>query len=158
MTAHGSSAPAEYTNDYLSVTLRPADGGGETILCCFSVNLRRFDPLSRGTHGICSNPVFKGLQLLRADLSAEALARKARPRAARVQDCAAHVPRGDGWYHDSLLIENVAASHVPELLRFSVGKMIEKVLYVCTPDAALPDPLPGPEALQAFLDGLAKSR
>ena len=34
---------AEYKNDYLAVSLRPFDDKGRTLLCCFSVNLRRFD-------------------------------------------------------------------------------------------------------------------
>jgi len=64
----------EYKNDFLSIIFRPVPEGLQgSFLCCLSINIARFASLTRSSFGICSNPAFKGLQLLRADVSAFAL-------------------------------------------------------------------------------------
>ncbi len=150
-----SRSSHEYRNDFLSVMIRPAAGErAGAFLCCFSINISRFTPLSRGSFGICSNPAFKGLQLLRADVSAFAREKSVTPKSAGEKACADISPRGHGWYHENLLIENASETFLQELLRFSVTSLVRKVLMVCRPDLELPDELPDAQALQKYIESL----
>lgn len=148
--------PLIYKNDFISVVIEPGPDGS-SCLCCFSINIARFDRLSKGTYGIGSNPAFKGLQLLRADASAFALEKGARPRSTPEGACARNIPRGHGWYHESLIIEQTSEAIRAELLRFSVSTLVKRVLTVCRPDAPLPQEYPDPAALQDFLISLEKT-
>lgn len=148
-----------YQNDFLSVNITPLPGSdGASVLCCFSVNLRRFDPLARGTYGICSNPAFRGLQLLRAALSAEVRERGMSSRRSEGEACRSFMPRGEGWYHDSLVVDQVPASYAQQLLIYGTRALLAKVLSVCRPDQQVPDPLPDPAGLQAWIESLTERR
>jgi hypothetical protein len=155
MNEHEAVSPHEYRNDFLSIMIRPASGGpAGAFLCCFSINISRFTALSRGSYGICSNPAFKGLQLLRADVSAFAREKGVTPRSAGEKACADISPHGHGWYHENLLIENASGPFLRELLRVSVMSLVRKVLLVCKPDLKLPDEFPDPGALQKYIESL----
>ncbi len=155
MNRYKAVSPYEYKNDFLSIIIRPVPGGSPgAFLCCFSINISRFTTLSRGSFGICSNPAFKGLQLLRADVSAFAREKGVTPRSAGEKDCEDISPRGHGWYHENLLIEKATENVLQELLRFSVMSLVRKVLLVCKPDLKLPDEFPDPGALQKYLESL----
>ena len=81
----------------------------------------RFDPICWGKAGICSNPAFKGLQLLRADVSAYAHKKGITTRNAEHIPCSPMTPRGDGWYREStLLIEDATPKMAQDILEFSV--------------------------------------
>ncbi len=71
---HETIRSFEYKNDYFYIIIRqvPEQGPKAYAYCC-GINISRFDPLCWGKAGICSNPAFKGLQLLRADVSTYAL-------------------------------------------------------------------------------------
>ena len=145
----------EYKNDFLSIIVQPFPArGSDAYLCCFSINLSRFRPLSQGRYGICSNPAFKGLQLLRADVSAFAIKNNVTPRSAEDRTCTGISPAGEGRYHETLLIEDASDRFPAELLRFSVRQLLEKVLSVCVPDLSLPDDLSDPGELQRYLESL----
>ncbi len=147
----------EYTNDFLYIIIRQApEHGPRTFLFCSGVNLTSFAPLSKSNFGICSNPAFKGLQLLRAAVSAFSNKKGIRPTSVVENSCAAITPRGDGWYRESLMLENVG-DHMPqELVRFSVVTLVEKVLSVCVPGMKVPGFSPDPGKLQAYLESLIR--
>jgi len=155
MNKHEAVPPHEYKNDFLSIIIRPVPGGRQgAFLCCLSINISRFTSLARNTFGICSNPAFKGLQLLRADISAFAREKGVTPKSADEKVCADISPRGHGWYHENLLIENASEAFLRELMRFSVMGLVRKVLLVCIPDLKLPDEFPDPGALQKYIESL----
>jgi len=145
----------EYKNDFLSIIFRPVPEGLQgSFLCCLSINIARFASLTRSSFGICSNPAFKGLQLLRADVSAFALEKGVTPKSADEKVCADISPRGHGWYHENLMIENASEAFLQELMRFSVMALVRKVLLVCMPDLKLPDEFPDAGALQKYIESL----
>jgi len=147
----------EYKNDFLSIVILPdQDRKPGTFLCCFSISLSRFRPISQGHFGICSNPAFKGLQLLRADVSAFAIKHDVTPRSSNGPACTGTSPRVDGWYHEDLMIDNAPETFLPELLEFSVRDLLEKVLSVCAPDCAVPDDVSDPAEVQRYLESLSK--
>lgn len=147
----------EYKNDYLYIVIRQApEQGQKSYAFCCGINISRFDPICWGKAGICSNPAFKGLQLLRADVSAFALKKGLTTRNAGQIPCGPMTPRGDGWYREStLLIEEATPKAVQAMLEFSVMNLVKTVLTVCAPDAKLPAKLPNPPELRKFLDSMS---
>jgi hypothetical protein len=146
----------EYKNDFLYIIIRQApERGPRVYLYCCGINTTRFDPLCWGKSGICSNPAFKGLQLLRADASAFALKKDMQPRPLEGHDCAPITPPGDGWYRENMLIDKASPDKIRELLDFSVMDLVKTVMVVCAPEAKVPEPLPNPPALQKWLESMS---
>jgi len=148
-------ATYEYKNDYLYVIIRqsPEHGPGACILCC-GIDIMRFDALCRGKSGIGSNPAFKGLQILRADISAMALKKGASSRPLNYGQCMPISPRGEGWYRESMLLDNVTPKMAKQILEFGVRDLLTKVLTVCAPAVMIPKTLPNPAELQTFIQSL----
>jgi hypothetical protein len=149
----------EYKNDYLYIVIRQApEQGPKAYVYCCGINISRFDPICWGKAGICSNPAFKGLQLLRADVSAFALKLGVPTKNAEHINCGPITPprKGDGWYRENtLLIEQASPKAVQEIMDFSVMDLVKTILLVCAPDAKLPAKLPNPPAMQKFLESLS---
>lgn len=142
----------QYRTDFLTIVIAPAQQA-DAYLFCSGINMAKFTDLCRGTHGIGSNPAFKGLQLLRAEVTAFCRSRGATPVAGEAP-CSPWSPQGHGWYHESLIVQNVPAGLPDELLRFSVMTLLRLVLSVCRPQANLPEAMPSPEDLPAYLASL----
>ncbi len=154
---HETIRSFEYKNDYFYIIIRqvPEQGPKAYAYCC-GINISRFDPLCWGKAGICSNPAFKGLQLLRADVSTYALKKGITTRNAEHIPCAMMTPRVDGWYRENtLLIEEASPKAVQNILEFSVVDLVKTVLFVCAPDAKLPAKMPNPPEMQKFLESLS---
>jgi len=148
-------ASYEYKNDYFYIVIRQApELAADAFIFCCGINMPRFDPICWGKAGICSNPAFKGLQQLRADVSSLALDLGRRTRSVEKFPCAAITPPvGTGWYREApLLIEGAAAADIKKLLAFSVLDLVRTVLTVCSPDTKVPAALPTPPKMQKFLD------
>jgi len=147
----------EYKNDYLYIVIRQApEQGPKAYVYCCGINISRFDPICWGKAGICSNPAFKGLQLLRADVSSFALKLGVETKNAERIPCGPLTPRGDGWYRENtLLIVAASPKEVRQILDFSVMDLVKTVLTVCAPDAKIPTPLPNPPKMQKYLESLS---
>ncbi len=157
MIKNNHVASYEYKNDFLYIVIRqvPEEGPSSYVFCC-GINISRFDPLCWGKAGICSNPAFKGLQLLRADVSGYCLKAGVQPKNAGHIACGPMTPRGDGWYReDALLIEKATPKAVKNILEFSVKDLVKTVLAVCAPDARFPAKLPNPPAMQKWLESMS---
>ena len=136
----------EYKNVFLAIVIRQApELGSDAFFFCSGINLSRFVPLARQSFGICSNPAFKGLQLLRADVSAFVREKGVTPRSGGEKSCGDTSPREDGWYRESMVLEKVSKGFLQELLRFSVTSLLQRVLPVWRPGLKLPafSPIPG---------------
>ncbi len=143
----------EYKNDFLYVIIRQApELGSRTYLVCSGINTTRFDPLCWGKAGICSNPAFKGLQQMRADMSGFALKNGYATKSAEGIDCHSISPPGDGWYRESMLIAAASPANVKAALEFCVTDLVKTLLSVCAPQAGMPAMLPNPPALQTWLE------
>jgi hypothetical protein len=147
----------EYKNDYFYIIIRqtPELGPKSFIYCC-GISMSRFDPICWGKAGICSNPAFKGLQQLRADVSSLALDMGKRTKSAESFPCGSiSPPVGDGWYRETpLVIEQASPVDIKKILEFSARDLVKTVLTVCSPDAKVPAKLPTASEMQKFLDKL----
>jgi hypothetical protein len=157
MSAMQRVATHEFKNDYFFIVLRqtPEHGPQSYILCC-GINMKRFDPICWGKAGICSNPAFKGLQQLRADVSSFAMSLGRQTRSAEQFPCGLITPPvGHGWYRETpLLIDQASPAEIRKILEFSVRDLVNTVLTVCAPDAKVPAILPTSSGMQKFLDSL----
>jgi hypothetical protein len=146
----------EYKNDYVFIVIRQApEKDPQTWLFCSGINTTRFDPLCWGKAGICSNPAFKGLQQMCADVSGFALKKGFQTKPAETaNDCSPITPRGDGWYRENMLIARASPQNIKETLDFSVTDLVKTVLYVCAPEAEFPATLPNPPAMQKWLESM----
>jgi hypothetical protein len=148
----------EYKNDYLYIVIREApEQGPKSYIYCCGINIARFDPICWGKAGICSNPAFKGLQLLRADVSAFGLKLGIKTKNAEQIPCGPVSPQtGNGWYRENaLLIVDASSKAVQEILEFSVRDLVHTVLAICAPEIRLPEKLPNPPGLQKYLESLS---
>ena len=156
MTSQRAVRSCEYKNEYLFIVISQVpEAGPRSFLFCCGINLARFEPLCWRKAGICSNPAFKGLQLLRAAVAKYAAGKRVQPKAAGNLSCGPLTPRGDGWYRETaMLLEGATPKAVQDILAFSVLHLVRTVLYVCRPDVKMPGKLPTPPAMQTWLDSL----
>jgi hypothetical protein len=141
----------EYQNDFFSIVIRESEHHPGSYVFCSGISIPRFDPICWGKAGICSNPAFKGLQLLRADVSYFALQRGIVTKNAETP-CDSKGVHGTGWYQEkALLIEDASPETVQEILEFSARDLVQTILTACHPDVKVPAGL-DPGAMQRFLE------
>ena len=147
----------EYKNAFLYVVIReePKLGRDAWLYCC-GINLSLFCRLSWRKGGICSNPAVRGIQLLRAHVSAFAARQGMIVEKERSIDPTLMAPHDHGWYHqDPLRLERTSPEKIRALLEFSVMDLVKTVLVVCVPDAEIPSAFLDAGAMQKFLESLS---
>ncbi|MBA4371973.1 MAG: hypothetical protein C0402_03835 [Thermodesulfovibrio sp.] len=147
----------EYINDFLYVVVRSDESrGARTLLYCSGVNLDRFAPLTKGRHGLSSNPVIRGLQIVKQEVSSLILSKGGTPRIIRGKECAGIAPTADTWYSELLLIEDADESLPAEIIDCGVRSLFAKIFISSTTELQLPDKLPDPGELQQYIDALCR--
>jgi hypothetical protein len=150
-------ASYEYKNEYFYIVARqsPELGANAYVYCC-GINMPRFDPICWGKAGICSNPAFKGLQQLRADISSLVISMGKKTASAVNFPCGSITPPvGTGWYRETpLLIEGATSAEIRKVLDYSVLDLVKTILTVCAPGETAPTKLKTPSAMQKYLDTL----
>jgi hypothetical protein len=147
----------EYINDFLYFAVWPDDSRGkDALLYCSGVNLDRFSPLTKGRHGLASNPAIRGLQLVKHAISALALSKGAIPKFIRGNDCAGIAPTEETWFTELLLIEKASDLPPGDILNFAVRSLLEKVFTGLRLEHRRPDKLLGPRDLQKFFETLCR--
>ncbi len=146
-----------YLNEFLYVVIRsehPA-GSGDLVYCS-GVNITRFSAITRGLHGLSSNPAIRGLQMVKHGVSSLALSQGATPRNLRGKDCTGLAPTADTWYSEILRIENAPSSLPGQIVPYAVLGIVEKILTGCCLKVEQPVRLPEPAELQEFLSSLRR--
>lgn len=150
-----ATATWEYRNDYFSLAIREVRDRPGSYLFCSGISIPRFDPICWGKAGICSNPAFKGLQLLRANVSLFALQRGLATRNTD-SHCEPEGGHATGWYQENaLLIEGASSGDIQAIFEFSSRDLVRTVLSACSPDVELPAGSLDPDAMQRFLESLS---
>jgi len=149
-----AAASWEYKNEFFSIIIRESEHHPGSYIFCSGISIPKFDPICWGKAGICSNPAFKGLQLLRADVSYYALQLGIVTKNADIP-CESKGGYGDGWYQENaLLIEDASPEAVQAILVFSARDLVQTVLTACYPDVKVPAGSLDPKAMQTFLESL----
>jgi hypothetical protein len=150
-----AAASLEYKNDFFSIVIRESEERPGSYTFCSGLSIPKFDPICWGKAGICSHPAFKGLQLLRADVSAFALKRGIVTKPVD-RPCDSTGGHGDGWYQENaLFIEDVSPEAVQNILEFSVTDLVQTILTASFWDIKVPDGFLDPEAMQRFLESVS---
>lgn len=143
----------EYKNDFLYFVIRPRGKGRDNeLIYCSGVNVSLFYALTKGRHGIGSNPAVRGLQLTNHGVREIVISSGATPRAVRGNDCAGIAPTEDVWYGEILAIDNPTDSLPDEIIRYGVRNLIDKIFRASCRESCLHEVLPGPRDLQDFLE------
>lgn len=145
-----------YINDFLFVVIRPHNGRKGSFLYCSGVNTTKFYPITKDRHGIASNPAFRGLQLLKQDVRAKAIAVQAHTSSVEGVRCAGFGTTEDAWYTEGLFIDNAPDSFPSDILEFAVLNLVNRILTLCLPDYPLLVKLPEPAELQKMLKSQIK--
>jgi len=147
----------DYKNDFLHFIVSPYKGeASNTLLYCSAVDLYRFLPITKGRHRPMSNPVSRGLQLVKLGVSALALKNGATPKAVKANECMGILPVRDGLYKERLLIENAPDSLPQAIINFSIPDLFRKISNSSLLDCNPPVPLPEPDKLQEFIEDLCR--
>lgn len=149
---------ATYVNGYLHIHFRQTgESGHPRFLYCAGVNIRRFRPLTWGTHGQFMNPAFRGLQLLRLKFLIPSV-QEAGGKVKRVSnpDCG-ELPSGDGWFRESFELDGLPEDYPAQVLLPCVRYLVQAVLGVARPGTPLPSDMDDPVGLERQLDDLAEA-
>jgi hypothetical protein len=143
-----------YINDFLFFAIQPDQSrGAGSYIYCSGADLFRFLPITKGRHGLASNPAMRGLQLVNMGVRDLALSKGVTIKPAK-GGCAGIAPTTGGWYSERLLIENAPVSFPEEVISYSVINLVKKIIKACTlPDVA-PDTMLQPNELQTFIESL----
>lgn len=145
-----------YINDFLFVVVRPYGDKKGSFLYCSGVNTTKFYPITKDRHGIASNPAFRGLQLLKQDIRAKAIAVQAHTASTKGVLCAG-LGTGEGaWYTEGLIIDNAPDSFPSDIIEFAVLNLINRIMTLCLPACPLLDKLPESTELQKLLESQIK--
>ena len=147
-----------YVNGYLHIHFRrTGESGNPRLLYCAGVNIRRFRPLTWGTHGQFMNPAFRGLQLLRLKFLIPSV-QEAGGKVRRVTnaDCG-EVPSGDGWFRESFELDGLPEDYPVQVLLPCVRYLVQAVLKVARPGTPVPLQMEDPVQLERQLDELAEA-
>ncbi|MDI6800555.1 MAG: hypothetical protein QMD01_00660 [Thermodesulfovibrionales bacterium] len=143
---------AEYINEFLYFVIRTDKSREGAFIYCSGVNLSLFLPITKGRHGLGSNPAMRGLQQVNHAVMALALSNGAVPKAVKENECAGISPTNDSWYTERLLIENASGSFSEEVINYAVINLLKKIAKACMlQDIVLPDKLLEPEKLEVFI-------
>ncbi len=144
----------EYINEFLFFVIKPVQSGARgAYIYCSGADMFRFIPITKGRHGLDSNPAMRGLQLVNIAVRDMALAQgvKIKPDPG---NCAGIAPTSGGWYSERLLMENAPESFAEEVINYGVINLVKKIIKACTLQDVAPETLLQPAELQAFLEGL----
>jgi len=148
----------QYVNEFLYFIIKPAaDKGSGAFILCSGVNLTRFLPITRRRHGLASNPALRGLELVKIEICDMALAKGALPTIIRGNDCAGLTTTDEGWFTEILLIENAPESFPEEVIGYCAMALLKSIFKACRLEVALPDNVPKPGELQAFIEGVCRT-
>jgi len=145
----------EYKNEFMSFVITPDhSGGGVAWRYCSGVNLQRFLPITKGRHGLGSNPAMRGLQIVKCGVRDIVLSKGATSKSVRGINCPGIASTKDTWYTEFLLIENAPASLPEEIITFCAPDLLRSIFKACMLELQLPEKLPSAGELQVFIEGL----
>jgi hypothetical protein len=146
---------SEFKNDYLYFVVKADNVDGREVLTyCSGINVTRFLPMMRGRLGLGSNPLVSGLQLVKYDICTLAHSRGAVPNDHHSRKaCAGTAPTSEGWFTETLLIENPGSLSPEEIVSFAVKGMIRRINATSLSVSKVPYDLP-PAEIQRHLEPL----
>jgi len=141
-----------YSNKFMYFIFRRDESNTATWLYCSGVSMPQFLPITRGRHGLASNPAMRGLQIIDLYLRKELHNRGAHTASVKGNPCGPHVPQGGDWYRQLLFINDADEQVVKELVGQCPLKLVGSIFQACmVTDFVLPAVVPSPEEFESLL-------
>ncbi len=146
-----------YNNKFMYFILSRDESSADSWLYCSGVSMSQFLPITRGRHGLASNPAMRGLQIVDMNLSRDLTDRGAKISAVKGNPCDPLVPKTGDWYRQFLLIGNADGDMVSELAGRGPLELVKSIFKACMiSDIAIPDAVPSAEEFEAFLSDVCE--
>jgi hypothetical protein len=141
----------EYINDFLYFVVRKENS---TLVYCSGVNIFGFLPITKGRHGLGSNPALRGLQLVNLGIRDMGLSKGWKVAKIKENVCMGIAPTDEAWYTERLSIENAGEAAPQEIITYGAINLLKKIGKACMLQDNIPDELLKPEELQKFIETL----
>jgi hypothetical protein len=114
--------------------------------------MSQFLPITRGRHGLASNPAMRGLQLIDFHLSSACKDNGAHTAIVKGNPCDVYVPKEGDWYRQLLFIDDADEKLVKELVSHCPLKLAGSIFQACmVADFTLPAVTPPADEFERFL-------
>ncbi|HMK60906.1 MAG TPA: hypothetical protein VK452_07150 [Dissulfurispiraceae bacterium] len=112
----------------------------------------QFLPITRGRHGLASNPAMRGLQITDLQLRKELTDRGIRTSSVKGNPCVNFVPGKGDWYRQLLRITGSDGEAIKDLAAQCPLRLVSSIFQACmVADVVLPVVTPPAEKLEDFL-------
>ncbi|MGO9378356.1 MAG: hypothetical protein ACLP29_07360 [Dissulfurispiraceae bacterium] len=146
-----------YSNKFMYFIFGRDESNTSSWLYCSGVSMPQFLPITRGRHGLASNPAMRGLQITDLNLRKELHDRGAYTASVKENPCSQHVPKEGDWYRQLLSISNADEQVVKELVRQCPQKLVSSIFQAClVTDAVLPEVAQSAVEFESFLAAVCK--
>ena len=141
-----------YSNKFMYFIFGKDEANPAQWLYCSGVSTPRFLPITRGRHGLASNPAMRGLQITDLNLITQLNDRGGIAASVKGNPCDAHVPKVGDWYRQLLSINNVDEQVLKEVVDQCPLRLVSSIFKACmVADVVLPAVAPSAEEFEQFL-------
>ena len=141
-----------YSNKFMYFIFCKDESDPATWLYCSGVSMPQFLPITRGRHGLASNPAMRGLQITDLNLRKELRDRGARTASVKGNPCGPHVPQGGDWYRQLLFISDADEQVVKELVGHCPLRLVGSIFQACMiSDVIMPAIEPSAAEFESFI-------
>lgn len=142
-----------YRNKYMYFIVSRAGENPSSWLYCSGISMSRFLPITRGRHGLASNPSMRGLQLTDLQLCSQLNESGASSASLKGNPCDVLVPKEGDWYRQLRLISGIEEVAVRSLVNVCPLTLVGSIFQACrVADFSLPSATPPAEEFERFLD------
>jgi hypothetical protein len=145
-------SPYVYSNRFMYFIFGKNESDPTQWLYCSGVATPQFLPITRGRHGLASNPAMRGLQITDLDLVRQLIDRGATTASVKGNPCDKHVPKTGDWYRQLLSVKNADEHVMSEVVGQCPLRLVSSIFKACmVSDIALPEVAPSAEEFEKFL-------
>ncbi|HMK56136.1 MAG TPA: hypothetical protein VK448_05825 [Dissulfurispiraceae bacterium] len=147
-----------YVNKFMYFIVRPDDTEPGAFLYCSGVSMPQFLPITRGRHGLASNPAMRGLQLADLNLRKELIDLGARTSEVKGNPCGPFAPGQGDWYRQLLRVTGADIEAIKKLAAKCPLRLVGSIFQACMiTDIVLPAVSPSAEEFESLLTEVCKT-
>ncbi|HSW62926.1 MAG TPA: hypothetical protein VLH56_06430 [Dissulfurispiraceae bacterium] len=129
----------EYINKFMYFIVSTADEGPDgSWLYCSGVSMSQFVSITRGRHGLASNPAMRGLQLNDLHMRRQLHENGAQTKNVKGNPCDLLVPKTGDWYRQLLFIDNATEELVREVAAARPAELVRSIFSACMVQDSIP--------------------
>jgi len=151
------SALFKYENKFMYFILSRDESVNGAWLYCSGVSMPGFLPITRGRHGLASNPAMRGLQIADLHLRNELHNRGGHAASVKGNPCAPYAPKEGDWYRQLLLISDIDEQTVKEIVGRGPLELVRSIFQACMVPDEIPAEIAGnADEFEALLSGICE--